>query len=165
MLSLRKSILGAAIAVICTTATAQAVLAQGASDDRYTLCAFRPQAPSCEAVYQQALHDQSPVASSVKAAFEGYGRYVRNANGALTDNDRQYLAANGIRLPDLTSEDQAGLHAVLNDPALQKDADARRIAVNNFLGHAVQAELYCGFNSCKDIERMATAEASASETR
>lgn len=165
MLRILRILAGATIAGSCATVAVPVAFAQSTEMDRYVLCTFRPQASACEAVYKQALHDDTPAAGAVKAAFEGYGRYVRNANGALTEDDRRYLAANDIRLPDLTPEDQAGLHAVLNDPGLQKDANERRVAVNNFLGRAVQAELYCGFNSCNDSERMATAEGGASETR
>ncbi len=139
-----------AFAALCAAAGTASAGTQGGITDRYVFCSFRPQAPSCGPVYRQALQDQSPAAAAVKAAYDGYGRYVVNAKGALTADDRQFLAASAIRLPDLTPQDQAGLHAVINDPALSKDAEAKRVAVNNFLSRAVQAELYCGFNSCNE---------------
>jgi hypothetical protein len=165
MFGISRKLAGAAVAYICTTSVPPMALAQSTDMDRYVLCSFRPQTPSCERVYQLALHDQSPSANSVAAAFEGYGRYVRNAIGPLTDEDRRYLAASDIRLPDLTPEDQAGLHALLSDPALQKDAAARRVAANNFISRAVQAELYCAFNSCNQSERMASTTEGVAEER
>jgi hypothetical protein len=155
MSGIARLFVGAAFASLSAIAGASAVLAQATEADRYTYCAFRPQASSCEAVYRHALTDPTPAADAVKAAFEGYGRYVRNANGVLTDDDRRYLVTSGIQLPDLTPQDQAGLHWVINDPSVQQNADAKRVAVINFLGRAVQAELYCNFNNCKDDERTA----------
>ena len=119
MLQISRVFAGVAIVAICAGAMAPDALAQNANADRYVLCTFRPQANVCGDVYKQALTDSSPGADAVKAAFDGYGRYVRNASGGLTDDDKRYLSENGIRLPpDLTPEDQAGLHTVLNDPAL-----------------------------------------------
>ena len=132
-------------------ATAPPAAAQATAPDPATLCAFRPQSPPCEALYRKALAEpDDPGAQAVKAAMEGYGRYVKNAKGGLTDQDHRFLAQNGIPLPpgDLTEEDQAGLHAVINDPAFSADADAHQRAVNNFLSRAVQAELFCAFNIC-----------------
>jgi hypothetical protein len=138
-------------ATFCALTSSTMAHAQTNPTDQYIYCTFRPQAASCDAIYRLALRDPSPSAQSVKAAFEGYGRYVRNARGTLSEDDRGYLKTNGITLPpDLTAEDQAGLHAVINDSVLAKDADARRLAVNNFLSRAVQAELYCSFNSCNE---------------
>ena len=153
-----KSVISAALAAgLCATVSASAAKAQNLQADRYVFCSFRPQAASCQAVYQQALRDQSPGASAVKAAFDGYGRYVAHATGSLTEADKQFLTTNAVRLPELTPQDQAGLHAVINDPALAKDADARRIAVNNFISRAVQAEQYCNFNDCNLGELIAAA--------
>jgi hypothetical protein len=118
------------------------------SADRYVQCNFRPQAQGCETLWQSAQEDD-PASQSVKAAYEGYGRYLSAPVAALTDEDRRYLTSNAIRLPDdLSSADLSGLHHVINDPALAKDEMARRTAVNNFLTRAVAAELYCGFNAC-----------------
>src|SRR5689334_13260567 len=101
MLKFGQSILGAAIlAGLCPMVLAAP--SQESDEDRYILCTFRPQASPCEAIYKHALHDNSPSADAVKAAFESYGRYIRNSADALTDDDRQYLAANGISMPDLT---------------------------------------------------------------
>ena len=127
--------------------------AQEPSPDPVTLCAFRPQSPPCEGEYRKALaRPDDPGGEAVKAAMEGYGRYVKNAKGTLTGDDRRFLASNGISLPPggLTEEDLAGLHAVINDPALSADPDGHQRAVNNFLSRAVQAELFCAFNRCAD---------------
>jgi hypothetical protein len=121
--------------------------------DLYMLCAFYPKPGTCEAVYQKALKDNSITAEAVRAEYTGYARYL-NGSSPLTDADRQYLRETGILVPnDLSPANQAGLHNVINDPALT--ADARRAAVNNFLSRAVEAELYCGFNNCQeDTSRM-----------
>jgi hypothetical protein len=124
------------------------------NSDLYSHCTFYPQAPVCEKVYQQALTDPSPGARSVQAAYLGYARYLKNANGSLTDEDRQYLQRNFIDVPDgLSLQDIGGLHNVINDPALQNDPDARVAAVNNFINRAIEAELYCGLNSCENYQK------------
>lgn len=117
-------------------------------EDLYLLCAFYPKQGTCEPVYQHALKDNSIAAEAVRAEYAGYARYL-NGSAPLTDADREYLNKTGIRVPnDLSAANQTGLHNVINDAALS--ADARRAAVNNFLSRAVEAELYCGFNSCQD---------------
>jgi hypothetical protein len=117
------------------------------TDNLYMLCAFYPKQGTCEAVYQRALKDNSISAEAVRAEYTGYARYL-NGNSPLTEADRQYLKDNAIRMPyDLSAANQAGLHNVINDPSL--DAEAKRAAVNNFLSRAVEAELYCGFNTCE----------------
>ena len=117
-----------------------------AAQDLYLLCAFYPKPGTCEEVYRRAMRDGGIGAEAVRAEYEGYVRYL-GGNTSLTDTDREYLRQNGIRVPDdLAPADQAGLHNVINDPAL--DAGARALAVNNFLGRAIQAGLYCSFNSC-----------------
>jgi hypothetical protein len=90
----------------------------------------------------------------VKQAFESYARYLSGAGAAgLTEQDRAFLAANGMQIPDdLNAANQAGLHNVINDPALAADAQTRLRAVNNFIGRARQAELYCHFNACPGSE-------------
>jgi hypothetical protein len=126
--------------------------AEAQSADVYTMCAFYPQGEPCAALYQQVLkNSEPPPAFAVKQAFEGYARYLETSSGApaqgLTDQDRQYLAANSMAVPDdLNAANQAGLHNVINDAALTGDAKQR--AVSNFIGRARQAELYCHFNSC-----------------
>jgi hypothetical protein len=118
------------------------------AEDLYMLCAFYPKQGTCEPVYQRALKDNSISAEAVRAEYTGYARYLKGSS-PLTDADRQYLKETGIRVPnDLSAPNQAGLHNVINDPELS--ADARRAAVNNFLSRAVEAELYCGFNSCQE---------------
>ena len=118
------------------------------AQDLYTLCALYPKAGTCEEIYRRALRDSSIPAQAVRAEYEGYVRYL-GGNASLTETDRQYLRQNGIRVPeDLSPADQAGLHNVINDAGLS--AEARSGAVNNFLGRAVQAGLYCGFNSCNN---------------
>lgn len=113
----------------------------------YTACAFHPQGAECEPVYQRALKDSSPGAAAVRDAFTFYARYLKNSAARLSDADRQFLKANNIVLPmGLSVADQAGLHNVIHDPSLSNAA--RVDAVNNFLARAVQAELYCSFNSC-----------------
>jgi hypothetical protein len=124
----------------------------------YTLCAFYPQGQPCAALYQQVMGDKvSPAATSVRQAVEGYGRYLSSgaagAASGLSRQDRDYLIDNNVRIPDdLNAANQAGLHNVINDPALQADAGARERAVNNFIGRARQAELYCHFNTCPGAE-------------
>jgi hypothetical protein len=125
-------------------------LAQGTvTTDPYTLCSFYPQGAPCEAVYQQALkNDSLPAARSVRDAFNFYARYLKTP-GALTDQDRAWLQSSGIRLPaDLTEANLGGLHNVINDPALANDGAARSNAVNNFISRAVEAEIFCGLNKC-----------------
>jgi hypothetical protein len=114
----------------------------------YVLCTLHPQSPLCASVYREALTQTGPIAGAVKNAYAGYAKYVEAGGAGLTDQDRQYLADNGMRVPaDLAAADQAGLHNVIHDPALKTDR-ARKAAINNFLSRAVQAELYCSFNAC-----------------
>jgi hypothetical protein len=116
------------------------------SGNLYQVCAFYPKPGTCEVVYLRALRDGSVAAQSVKAEYSGYARYLHGRAG-LTDADRQFLRSNAIPLPsDLSPLDRAGLHNLLNQPGL--DAQARRLAANNFLGRAVEARLYCDFNDC-----------------
>lgn len=116
----------------------------------YTKCAFYPQSGICDEVYKTALFDQdNPAAAAVKAEYEGYGRYLENSETPLSDEDLAYLRANGIRIPENLSPVQAGgLHNVIRDPALQKDQTEKNRAITNFMGRAVAADLYCGFNDC-----------------
>lgn len=119
-----------------------------APDQLYRMCAFYPKPGTCEEIYRHAMQDSSISAEAVRAEYNGYARYLTGAT-SLTDVDRQYLKENGIRMPyELSADNQAGLHNVINDPTL--DGDAKRAAINNFLSRAVQAELYCSFNSCDD---------------
>jgi len=124
--------------------------------DLYMLCAFYPKPGTCEAVYQRAMKDNRISAEAVRAEYTGYARYLKGS-APLTEADRKYLQDTGIRAPnDLSTANQDGLHNVINDPGLT--ADQRRAAVNNFLSRAVEAELYCRFNSCEeDSSRTATA--------
>jgi hypothetical protein len=115
--------------------------------DRYAACSFYPQGAGCDQVYRQALKDNSPAALPVRDAFQKYARYLRMPAAELTAQDRRWLKDSGIRLPALNPINQAGLHNLLHDQAL-KEGEAKRSAVNNFIGRAVQAELYCSFNSC-----------------
>jgi hypothetical protein len=115
--------------------------------DGYAACSFYPQGAGCDQVYRQALKDNSPSALPVRGAFQDYARYLKMPASGLSAEDRRWLQDNGIRLPALNPSNQAGLHNLLHDQALQ-DGDKKRAAVNNFLGRAVQAELYCSFNSC-----------------
>ena len=122
------------------------------SPDPFISCSFYPQGPGCEAVYRRALKENSPVAVSVRGAFEGYARYLKHQNAGLTEGDRRYLRDYDIRLPfELNRQNLAGLHNVINDPAL-KGGQVRRAAVNRFVAHAVQAELYCGTQKCAPAE-------------
>ena len=67
----------------------------------------------------------------------------------MTPEDLKYLQANAIRLPDeLSPAQKSGLHNVINDSALQGNPAAKNSAITNFIGRAVQADLYCGFNDC-----------------
>lgn len=118
----------------------------GRTGDLYSLCALYPKPGTCEEVYRRAMDEDTISARAVKAEYEGYVRYLGGEAG-LTDADRRYLSQNGIRVPaDLGLANQAGLHKVINDPAL--DPETRVQAANNFLARAVQAELYCSFNRC-----------------
>lgn len=114
--------------------------------DLYTVCAFYPKPGTCEEVYRQAMRDNSISAQAVRAEYTGYARYLKDA-AALTETDRKFLRDNDIRVSrDLSLANQAGLHNVINDASLR--GDAKRTAVNNFLSRAVEAEIYCGLNSC-----------------
>jgi hypothetical protein len=130
--------------------------------DLYMVCAFYAKPGTCETVYQQAMKDTSITAEAVRAEYTGYARYLNGA-GSLTDADRQYLKDNDITVPpDLTAVNQAGLHNVINDPSLIPHV--KRVAVNNFVSRAVEAELYCGFNNCKSaaLETATTEDRGAS---
>ena len=125
--------------------------AQGADiQASYTKCAFYPQAEVCDQAYKNALADKdNPAAAAVKAEYERDGRYLKSNGTSLTAEDEAYLRANAIRLPDQLSQAQrSGLHNVIQDPALQRDVSAKNIAITNFIGRAVEADLYCGFNDC-----------------
>lgn len=125
--------------------------AQGADiQASYTKCAFYPQAEVCDQAYKDALADKdNPAAAAVKAEYEGYGRYLKSNGAPLTQQDEAYLQANAIRLPDQLSQAQrSGLHNVIHDPDLQQDQSRKNRAIINFIGRAVQADLYCGFNDC-----------------
>jgi hypothetical protein len=130
--------------------------------DLYLLCAFYPKPGTCEDVYRHAMTDKDISAEAVRAEYQGYARYLGGGQ-LLTEADRQYLTENQIRLPgDLGQADQSGLHNVINDPALSRDADARRGAVNNFLSRAVEAQLYCGLGGrCNSGAGSATASEAA----
>ncbi|HVZ27287.1 MAG TPA: hypothetical protein VG798_01400 [Rhizomicrobium sp.] len=126
---------------------AGAASAQTGDFNSYVQCNFRPQIAACRKLRDGA--ENSPAAEAVKAAYDGYGRYLLAPSAALTEADRHYLDQNGIRMPEgLSPADLSGLHHVINDPVTAADETARRIAVNNFLTRAVSAELYCSFNSC-----------------
>ena len=138
-------------AIICLSLISGAAVAVRAqTPDPYVRCSFYPRGAGCEQVYQQAQRDSSPGAASVRNAFERYARYLKPENSGLTAEDKAYLAQNGIRFFDLEQEDLEGLHNVINDPAWAKDIEGRRNAVNAFIAHAVQAELYCGRNRCPE---------------
>ena len=122
--------------------------AQAQSPDPYVRCSFYPQGAGCEQVYKQASRDTSPGAASVRNAFEHYARYLKPENAGLTEDDKSFLAKNEIRYFELNRENLAGLHNVINDPVLAKDAERRRVEVNAFIARAVQAELYCGTSGC-----------------
>ena len=116
--------------------------------DLFSLCSFYPQGAPCPAVYQQALKDNtSPASRSVRDAVTYYSRYLKNP-ASFTDQDRAWLKDNSITLPDLNQTNMDGLHNVIADPALANDAGARRDAVNNYISRALEAELFCGFNTC-----------------
>ena len=121
---------------------------QNLLSSNYVLCTLHPQSAPCGAVYREALKQQGPLADAVKSAHAAYAKYVEGGGAGLTDQDRQYLTNNGLGVPaDLTPADQAGLHNVINDPALKTERQ-RQAAINNFVSRAIQAELYCGFNAC-----------------
>ncbi len=121
------------------------------TEDLYLLCSFYPKPGTCETVYQRAMRDKSISAQAVRAEYVGYARYL-GGSGTLTEADRRYLRDNNIRVPGgLSAANQTALHNVINDPSLSPSA--RPAAVNNFLSRAVQAEIYCGLNSCADTPR------------
>jgi hypothetical protein len=114
--------------------------------DLYILCAFYPKPGTCDEVYRQAMTDNGIGAEAVRAEYTSYVRYLGGSE-KLTDADHRYLQENAILMPlGLSAANQAGLHKVINDPSMK--GDAKRAAVNNFLGRAVQAELYCKFTPC-----------------
>lgn len=137
--------------IICLSVLPAAVVAAHAqATDPYVRCSFYPQGTGCKEVLQQAQRDSSPAAASVRNAFEHYVRYLKPENSGLSAEDKTYLAQNGIRYFDLEKENLEGLHNVINDPAWAKDTVAKRMEVNAFIAHAVQAELYCGRNRCPE---------------
>jgi hypothetical protein len=98
----------------------------------------------------------SPGAASVRGAFEHYARYLKPENAGLTEDDKSYLVQNGIRYFELNRDNIKGLHNVINDPVLAKDAERRRTEVNAFIARAVQAELYCGTSGCPEKQQPST---------
>lgn len=151
-----KSILGAALTAmaVCTTSIRSVDAGPvwgpqtNSGQDLYMVCAFYPKRGACDRIYQQAMTRDDISTQAVKAEYNGYVRYL-TGKAALTDTDRQWLKENGILMPaQLSPDNQAGLHNVINDKSL--NPESRRAAVNNFLGRAVQAELYCRFNNCEN---------------
>ena len=124
-------------------------------EDLYLLCAFYPKVGTCEDVYRRAMKDDSITAQAVRAEYMGYARYLHGSSG-LSESDYRYLKENSIRVPaELNAVNRSGLHNVIHDETLKNDE--KRAAVNGFLSRAVQAELYCGFNKCEELEeKMAT---------
>ncbi len=126
-----------------------AMAQSGHVKDPYMLCALHPEAAPCPKIVREAMNKSGPGAEAVKQAYESYVRYLENGHGGLTAADRHYLQRNGIAAPDWLSPVQmAGLHNVINNPALADKAQARQEAVNRFIGYAVQSSLYCDFNIC-----------------
>jgi hypothetical protein len=117
----------------------------------YTLCTFYPEPGTCDPVYARAATDNTiPAAESARATYQSYVRYLNTDARALTPEDMAFLKTNNIALPDtLTPTELGGLHGVITDPALQRDAAAKLRAVNAFLGRAVQAHIYCVLHDCK----------------
>jgi hypothetical protein len=143
-----------ALLVVAGILLAATTAAEAQSDiNLYVRCSFYPQGKGCDQAYQQARRDPSPSAVSVREAFEHYLHYLKPATSVLTDGDKRYLVQNEIRAPfELRAADLAGLHNVINDPSLANDPAAKRLAVNGFIARAVQAELYCGADGCREIE-------------
>ena len=120
-----------------------------AKADPDMLCALHPEATICPKIFRQAMRQSGPGAQAVKDAYESYARYFQDPHGGLTAADRRYLRQNGLAVPGwLNPAQMAGLHNVINDPALAGKAKAREAAVDNFIGRAVQSGLYCDFNVC-----------------
>lgn len=146
---MRKTLLmiGSLVAVLAT----QSAMGQSENDiasSPFVRCTFYPQAKDCQAILTQASQDSDPRSQAVRDAYLGYGRYIRDAHGQLTDEDRRFLQDHGIRLPSgMSTEDLAGLHNVIHDEQFRTSAE-RVSAVNNFIGRAVSAEQYCFFNEC-----------------
>jgi len=138
----------------CLVALLTAQPAAGESNNEnasspFVRCTFYPQAQDCQAILTQATQDSDPRSQSVRNAYLGYAKYLRDAHGELTDEDRRFLQDHDIRLPSgLSTEDLAGLHNVIHDDQIRTIAE-RVSAVNNFIGRAVSAELYCAFNECR----------------
>ena len=141
MRTLASVLLSAALAAIPFSLRAQQL-------DRYAACSLYPQGAGCEQVYRQALKDSSPWALPVREAFHKYARYLKMPAAELTPEDHRWLKDNDIPLPVLSPVNRSGLHNLLHDQTIKDGAD-KRSAVNNFIGRAVQAELYCSFNSCE----------------
>jgi len=146
---MRKTLLmiGSLVAILAT----QSAVGQSENDiasSPFVRCTFYPQAKDCEAVLTQASQDGDPRSEALRDAYLGYGRYIRDAHGGLTDEDRLFVKDHDIRLPSgMSTEDLAGLHNVIHDEQIRTLAE-RVSAVNNFIGRAVSAEQYCFFNKC-----------------
>lgn len=149
-----KLLLAVAFAGLALPAAAQGTR----PTDPYVLCSFYPAPGVCEEVYRRAATDKtSPVAESVRAEYQSYVRYLGTAARALSQEDVAWLTTNAVTLPDtLTPEQVGGLHALLADPDLQKDARQKYLAVNGYLRRAVQAHLYCVFNECPGSQSFAS---------
>lgn len=113
------------------------------------LCTFAPEPDLCAPVYSKAMHGRAPADEALREAFERYARYLMDDKNTLSDADRLYLKTVDIDLPDdLNPAQQSGLHNVINDPALRKNADDRKAAVINYILRAEEANIYCGQYSC-----------------
>jgi hypothetical protein len=139
------------LAVAEATSPGSAVNETRSLEDLYLLCSFYPKQGTCESVYRQAMKDTGIAAQAVRAEYMGYVRYLGGSE-TLTESDRHYLKENQITVPNyLSTANQAGLHNVINDATLTKDA--KPAAINNFVGRAVQAELYCQVNRCESLRQ------------
>jgi len=134
--------------VFLSATLAATPLSLHAQPDRYSSCSFYPQGAGCDQAYQQALTDKSPEALLVREAFQKYARYLKLPAAELTPEDQRWLKENSIRLPALNAANRSGLHHLLHDESL-KENEAKQAAANNFIGRAVEAELYCSLNGCE----------------
>ena len=129
----------------------------GNPQDPYVMCTFYPAPGICDEIYRRAADDNNPMAASVVAEYQWYVRYLNTPARDLSADDLAWLSANAVTVPDnLTPEQIGGLHALMNDTALQKDTAEKYRAVSGYLGRAVQAHLYCVFNACPSSKNTAS---------
>lgn len=76
-----------------------------------------------------------------------FSDYEQGGADSLTNSDLQYLSESQIRIPNEMSKIQiGGLHRLINDPKVQKDAANREKEVNYYLDLVAEQTIHCAIN-------------------